>query len=117
VLSFCADSPSASPRVLVAAGVIHEQVAHDARRDREEVCAVLPFEVLLVDEAQVSFVDERRRLQGVARGLPAQVAPGDAAQFVVDHRQQLVECALITLTPSHEQLSYFRCRSGHCPHP
>jgi hypothetical protein len=49
--------------------VVHEDTAHHFGSQGEEVRAISPIGVMLVDEAQVSFVDERRRLQNVPRPL------------------------------------------------
>src|SRR3712207_7234887 len=48
-----------------------------SRSNREELEAIAPVDGLLVDEPQVRFMDERRRLQGVARALVAQICRRD----------------------------------------
>ena len=62
------------------------------------------MDVLLIDEANVSFIDQRRGLQCVAFSLPAHVAAGEPVQFVVNQRIQLVERGLVSVAPFSEQL-------------
>ena len=67
--------PAARPRH------VDQDAAHDLRRHGEEVRAVLPAHVLPVHQPQVGLVDERRRLEDVARAArrPCSGRPGDAA--------------------------------------
>ena len=59
-----ADCRRAAAALLVAsrAGDVYEDSAHQTRRQGEEVRTIVPVDVLHVDEAQIDFVDERRRL-------------------------------------------------------
>jgi hypothetical protein len=43
--------------------MVHEDVPHRARRDAEEVSAILPANSLLVDKANESLIDEGGGLQ------------------------------------------------------
>ena len=58
----------------MAARVVNEDAAHGLRRDPEEVRAVLPLDLALVDELEVRLVDEGRGLEGVVGALAPQVA-------------------------------------------
>ena len=49
--------------------VVHEDPAHDLRRDTEEVRAILPIDLALVNEPHVRLMDQGRRLQRVVRAL------------------------------------------------
>ena len=49
--------------------MVHEDVPHDASGNRQEMRPVLPRNILGIDEAQIGFIDERRRLQAVPRTL------------------------------------------------
>ena len=91
--------------VRVSSGVIDQDASHDLRRDREEVRAIGPLHVFLIDETNVSFVYERGGLKSVAFSLPAHVAAGEPVQFVVDQRIQLVESGLVPIAPFGEQFS------------
>ena len=73
-------------------------------RDREEVGAVLPLDVLPVDQAQVRLVDERGRLEDVPGTLAGHAAGRDAPQLLVDERRQRLERGLVPAAPGDEQL-------------
>ena len=49
--------------------VVDEDAAHDLCRDTEEVRAILPIDLALVNEPHVRLMDQGRRLQGVVRAL------------------------------------------------
>ena len=59
-----------------------------------------------IDESKVDLVNECRRLQGVPGSLASKIAPGHPAQFVVDDRDQVVECRRVSLAPGQEQIRY-----------
>ncbi len=81
--------------------------------DPKEMCPVLPIDPLLVDEAQIRFVDEGGRLQAVAGPLATELTPGNAAQLGVDERQQLIESTVIPVSPIVEQGRDVRRRGPH----
>jgi hypothetical protein len=58
------------------AGDIDQDAPHPQGGHREEVRAVLPAHAARVAQAQVSFVDERRGLEGVAGAFAGHVAMG-----------------------------------------
>ena len=93
-------------------GAVDQDPAHDLCGDTKEVSPVPPIDLPLIDESQVGFVDERRRLQRVPGPLATQLAPGDAAQLGIYERQQLVEGTVIPPTPIIEQRRDVR-RWGH----
>ena len=80
---------------LVGSRVVDENPAHRLRRDPEEVRAVLPPDVALLDELHKRLVDQRRRLERVVLALAPQVARGAASQLAVDQREELVERVLL----------------------
>ena len=59
---------------VVATGVVDEDPPHDLCGDTKEMRSTPPIDLPLIDESQVRFVDERRRLQGVAHPLAAKLA-------------------------------------------
>jgi alpha-D-ribose 1-methylphosphonate 5-triphosphate synthase subunit PhnL len=65
--------------------------------------AVLPVDVLDVDQAQIGFVDQFSRLDAVVRALAVQAPAGDVSQLVVDERHQRVQSRLVSLAPSSEE--------------
>ena len=91
--------------IRVATRVIDENAPHYLRRDGEEMRTIGPVNVFLIDEPNVSLVDEGCGLKRVTFSLPAHVATRKAMEFVVDQRIQLVECVLVSVAPLSEQLS------------
>jgi hypothetical protein len=73
------------------AGLIDEDPSHQARRDAEELRAVLPDGRSLIDEPQVEFVHERGGRDGMACAFAPELARGNPAQFGVDERNEPVE--------------------------
>ena len=83
---------------MAAAGVIDQNTPHRLGGDRKKLAAIFPIDGVLAGEPQIRFVNEggRRERFGV---LVTQQIAGDAAQFVIDDRQQLVESVLFPVTP------------------
>ena len=101
-------------KVVTAAREINQDTPHQLRRDCEEVRAALPMHVARINEAQISLIDQRGRLQRLAGPLTAHVAPGYTVQFVMDQRNQLIERCLLTVAPGQQQSSNFlRWALGH----
>jgi hypothetical protein len=67
------------------------------------VGAVLPADLIDLDQAQVDLVHERRRLQRVPGPLPAHVTQRDPAQLLVDQRDQPLEGIGLASAPSKEE--------------
>jgi hypothetical protein len=103
---------AAALRISVASRVVDEDASHYLSRDGEEVRAVGPLNVSLIDEPDVSFVDQSRGLQSVTFALTAHVAARKAMEFVVDKRIQLIERGLVSFTPRGEELGYLMFLSG-----
>src|SRR5207253_11147176 len=82
---------------------IDEDAAHQPRRHGEEMCAVLPVDLADIDQTDVRLVDERGRLQRMSGSFVSHVPPGDAAQLVMDERNQLLQCGLIAVAPVDQQ--------------
>ena len=93
---------------------VDEDAAHHLRGHAEEVRAVLPAHLRLVDEPEVRLVDEGRGLEGVADALAPQVAGGEPPQLRVDERQQVFEGRALAFGEAQEQPCYFMLRRrGH----
>jgi len=75
-----------------------EDAPHQPRRHREEVCPVLPFHSLDVDQPQVRLVDERSGLKTVTGSLTPHMGSGNPVQLVVHERNQLVQGHLVALS-------------------
>ena len=82
---------------------VDEDAAHQARRHRQEMDAVLPVDLLRADQAQVGLVDQRGRLQAVPGALASHAAARDAMQLLVDERHQLLEGGFVAATPREQQ--------------
>jgi hypothetical protein len=89
---------------LVRARVIHQNAPDHLRGDAEEVRAVLPLDTALVDQAQIGFMHQGGRLQGVVGPLAPQIPRGKAAEFIVDNGRELLERLLLALAPIRQQL-------------
>ncbi|MCG3159884.1 MAG: hypothetical protein JMDDDDMK_00909 [Acidobacteria bacterium] len=83
--------------------MINQYAPHRLSRDAEEMRPVLPRDVLVINQLQVSLVDQRRCLQRVSFALVAHVMVRHSAQFVVNQRHQLVERSLVAVTPIEQQ--------------
>src|SRR6185503_15267476 len=84
--------------------VVHQYATHQLRRNSEEMRAVLPPRISLIDEFEIRLIDERRRLQCVLATLASQVVTGQTSQLAVDQRHQFFECRLIALSPIDKKL-------------
>jgi NAD-dependent dihydropyrimidine dehydrogenase PreA subunit len=98
--------------------VIDQDATHNLCGDCEEVRTICPVDVLLIDETNVGFVDQCGGLQSVTLAFTTHVTAGEAMEFVVNERIQLVEGGLVPFAPFSEQLSDFMLRgsrqfSGH----
>ena len=82
------------------AGLIDEEMPDEPRRHCEEVGAARPVAVAVGDQPQIRLVNERGRLQERAGRFAAHVVQGEAAQLVVDNREELVPRALVPRAPA-----------------
>ena len=83
--------------------MIHQDAPHQAARHRKEVCSILPADFLYLEQTQVRLVDKSTRLKRMARAFSCHIAAGQASEFRVDERDQLVERRLIAGTPGNQQ--------------
>ena len=72
--------------------------------------AAFPLHLTRINQTQISFIDQRRRLHQVAGPLVAHEMMRQPAQFLVDERHQLIERRLISASPGEQQLRYFLWR-------
>ena len=80
-------------------GIVDQDAAHQARCDGEEVRAVLPVDLALVDEFQIGLVDQSRGLQCAIAPFTGHVARGDHVQLVVHQRHQAIEGIAVAALP------------------
>ena len=64
--------------------MIHQQASHYLGRNAEEVGSVLPVYSRLIDQTQVSFVNQSGWLQGVIGAFTPQIIRRKLTQFIVD---------------------------------
>jgi hypothetical protein len=83
--------PAAAAGAVLSAGMVDEDAAHGLGRRGEEVNSSVPG-LLRVgpDELEIRFMDQSRRLQGVARPLAGEALGGQPEQLLVDERQELL---------------------------
>jgi hypothetical protein len=86
--------------------VVHEDAPHHLGGDGIELRPVLPDRTALAEQAQVDFVHEGRRREGVLAPFTPQVAGGRPSQLGVNEAGQLLPGLRITLAPGAKQ-------SGH----
>jgi hypothetical protein len=83
--------------------VVDEDSAHDVGGHTKKVCTVLPVFLVLIDQVDVRFVNERCRLKRVVWPLVAHVACGNPVKFSVNSVIQLALRLWIALTDRDEQ--------------
>lgn len=91
---------------MLRAGVVDQDAPHQLRSNSIKMCAVLPLGAPLIDEPEISLIDQRRWLQSVFLPFTPEVVPGKSAQFAVDKGHQLVEGCLVAATPTNQELCY-----------
>ena len=94
---------SAPLRGYVRPRVIHQDPPHELGGDTEKLGAVLPLDPALVHHSQIRFVNEGGRLKGMIATLPLEMTPGQAAQFLVNQRHQLLGRFLVAGAPPTEK--------------
>src|SRR5438132_2148114 len=66
--------------------IVDKNLPHELRSNAEEVSAILPVDILLTDQTQVSLIDQRGRLQRVAHSLSIHVVVGQSMQLRLNQR-------------------------------
>ena len=99
--------------------VIDEDPTHGARRDGEEMRAILPIDRSGRREAQIGLVNECRRAQRVIRSLGPETRLREATKLVVDARDERVERLLVAISPASKVAGQIvvvrgRIRSRYC---
>src|SRR5581483_11195619 len=69
---------------------------------------VFQNQILVAEQLQISFVDERRRLQRVVWPLAPHIARSQRPQLVINEHEQLVEGFGASSAPRFQQLSNLR---------
>ena len=100
---------------MLAASVIDENLAHQPRRHREEVRAVLQRQRSRPTSRKYTSWTERRGLQRV-RSFAAEPRAGHAAQFAMNDRNQSLERSP-ELPPRHSMSRFVTFGSAESGHP
>ena len=79
--------------------MVDEDPVHHLGRHGEEMRSIPPIGVSLVDESKVRLVNEGGGLKDMPRRFVPKSGRRPAAQFLVDHRDELVSCSEISATP------------------
>src|SRR6187399_264459 len=90
--------------------MIDENMPHHARRDRQEMRAILPGDRFTLDQTHVRLVHEHRGLKRVSLVLAGQTAKGDAMEFPMYERNHLLESSLVATLPLLQECRYRRAR-------
>jgi hypothetical protein len=100
--------------VPLRAGDIDQDSPHHPGGHRKKMCAILPPDAPRIDEPQIGFVDERRRLEDVVRTLARHLPPRQTTEVVMHDRNEFLERAIVTISPAQEQSGdVVRGRVGH----
>jgi hypothetical protein len=89
--------------------MVHENAAHHASGDGEEVRSVVPLDCLPVHQTHIRLVNKRRRLEAMTSGLSCHAASRDSVKFLMDERDQSLEGPLVASSPFEKQAGDF-CR-------
>ena len=86
------------------ARVIDQNIAHHSGRQAVKLRATLPLDFLLIHQAQIGFVYQRRRLQAMIRALPSQIPDRQPTQLVIDQRHKLLERGSVAAAPLQKKV-------------
>jgi hypothetical protein len=84
---------------VMGTGMLHKDPSHHTRGNPEKMGSVLQCEPALIDQSQVRFVDQRRRLERVVWAFSVQITAGYPVKLVVDGGKNLVQYAVFPLSP------------------
>jgi hypothetical protein len=87
--------------------MVDQNTAHDSGANSKEVSPILPVNPLYVDEPKVRFMDQRRRLNGMAGMLAAQTSLRDLPQLAVHRLNDPAVCVPVARSPSMKKPGYF----------
>src|SRR6476661_7379352 len=96
----------ASPFLIISRpGEINEDATHQAGTNRVEMRPILPIDALHVHQPKIDLMNQRGGLKSVARLLRGHVPPGQAMEFAIDNRHELLERTIVARSPGLEQAS------------
>src|SRR5436853_3909344 len=86
--------------------VVNQNATHHFRGYGKEVRAILPLHSF-IDQPQIRFVNQSRRLQRVAWTLATHVAMSEPVQLIMYQRDELIVSRLVAVAPINKQRGYF----------
>jgi len=87
---------------------IDKNPPHNVRSGAIEMRAILPVNAALIDQADISFMNECSRLESMIGAFPSQTLSGELPKLSIHHRQQILECLVSTVIPLDQKLRDFR---------
>jgi hypothetical protein len=87
-----------------APGALDQDASHRLGCGAEEVGAILPRSLVVFDQPQPGFMNEGRRLQGVAGGFVGHPVGRQLTQFLIHQRQQLIRGLFVALLHTIEDV-------------
>ena len=93
--------------------MIDENAPHHLRDHRQELSAILPPRVLLIGEAKIRLVYERRRLQRVPGAFAPELRGGTAAQLAIDECHRPIARLEIARGPGAQEARHVVIGIGH----
>src|SRR6266542_1979850 len=105
--------PCATFTAGVTARMVCKYVPHYGGGDGEKMAAILPLDVLLIYQTQISLVNKRRGLQSVPRVLAAHMRAGQPLQLWIYQRNQFLKGGLVAFFPIQQELCDFSRERGH----
>jgi hypothetical protein len=92
---------------------IDKNPPHDLGSDTVKMRPILPLDAPLIDQADISFMNECSRLKRIIGPLSPQTPGSEAPKLPINQRQQILECPTTTLIPLDQKLGDFRCVVVH----
>ena len=83
--------------------MIDQDPSHHLRGDTIEVGAIPPDDPLLPYQSEVRLIDERSRLKGVVRALPAEIRGRQSSELLVNQRHQLLSRVAVAFAPREQE--------------
>ena len=68
--------------------MIHENAPHQLGCDTKKMRPILPTDILLINELQICFIDQRRGLKRMTWAFLAHIACCQTMQFLINKRDQ-----------------------------
>jgi len=96
---------TAALAAMICLRMIDQNTAKHARREREKMNPILPFDVR-IDQPEIRFVYQGRRAERMIRALGSHAFRREPVQLIVYHRYQLIESTLVTRVPLPEKTRY-----------